>query len=76
MKRQFYFDEVERDLLRCALGFWKAQLDDQREPHPGAAHYRAKKFTLRRIEAMEARLAEVPEQAQTSAVVNLKAAKQ
>lgn len=65
MKRQFYFDEIERDLLRCALGFWKFQLDDQREPHPGTAHYRAKKFTLRRIDAMETRLQESPADAVT-----------
>lgn len=75
MKRQFYFDEVERDLLRNALALWKYRLSAVNEP-AGHGHHYAKHFTLGRIEAMERRLAELPQTASApAAVVPIKAAK-
>lgn len=55
MKRQFYFDEVERDLLRCALEFWSAEIADGMA---SKAHQKCGGFTQRRIRAMLAKLKE------------------
>lgn len=55
MKRQFYFDEVERDLLRCALEFWGAEIS---EGLASKAHQKCGGFTQRRIREMLARLKE------------------
>lgn len=58
MKRQFYFDQVERDLLRLALEFWSERIA------AGAgvpqAHIKCGKFAQRRITEMLARLKEPP----------------
>ncbi len=55
MKRQFYFDAVERDLLRCALEFWSKEIADGMA---SKAHQKCGAFTQRRIADMLARLAE------------------
>lgn len=57
MKRQFYLDDVERDLIRCALALWKHRLSPAVENASNGHHY-AKYFTLRRIEELEKRLKE------------------
>jgi hypothetical protein len=56
MKRQFYLDDVERDLLRNALALWRCRLTESETASNG--HYFAKLFTLKQIEAMEERLRE------------------
>lgn len=60
MKRQFYLDDVERDLLRNALALWRFRLDDSKEMC-GYGHHYARLFTLKQIAAMEKRLKEPAE---------------
>jgi hypothetical protein len=55
MKRQFYFDHVERDLLRCALEFWSAEISDGLT---SKAHRKCGEFTQRRLAEMKSRLSE------------------
>jgi hypothetical protein len=56
MKRQFYFDDVERDLLRCALVFWSAEIS---EGLASKAHRKCGEFTQHRIAEVKARLQEL-----------------
>lgn len=58
MKRQFYFDDVERDLIRCALALWKYRLAEREANVSGDGHHYAKHFTLRRIDALMERMEE------------------
>lgn len=61
MKLQFYFDHVERDLLRSALERWLATNKSEREAQydkPKSGHFWAGNFTDRRIKEMLARLQE------------------
>jgi hypothetical protein len=74
MKRQFYLDDVERDLIRAALALWKYRLDDARESSHGHGHWYAKDFTVRRIKALESRLQE-PVEAERVASVSVLPAK-
>lgn len=60
MKRQFYLDDVERDLLICAIELWKHRLDKSVENVSSSGHWYAARFTERRLAAMKARL-EAPE---------------
>jgi hypothetical protein len=64
MKRQFYLDDVERDLLRCALEFWSSEIA---EGLASKAHRKCGAFTQRRISQMLERLQEVPEPAKVEA---------
>lgn len=59
MKRQFYFDHVERDLLRCALSFLRAHTEVGTYTPEGVVP--ACKFTARRIDELLARLQEPAE---------------
>jgi hypothetical protein len=56
MKRQFYLDDVERDLMRCALMFWSERIAaGMNVPH---AHVKCGEFTQRRIAGLLTRLQE------------------
>jgi hypothetical protein len=58
MKRQFYLDDVERDLIRSALELWKHRLLDLESNVGASAHIAAKHFTVRRIDELLIRMQE------------------
>lgn len=58
MKRQFYFDDVERDLLRVALKFLSERIEGGL--NVPSAHIKCGEFAQRRITEMLARLQESP----------------
>jgi len=60
MKRLFYLDDVERDLIRCALSLWRLRLEKS-ETSGGQGHHYAANFTVGRIKELEKRLQEPPE---------------
>jgi hypothetical protein len=63
MKRAFYFDDIERDLLRCALSVW---YEESSNGSLSRAHRTCVHFTGRRLKEMIERLRE-PEPAKVEA---------
>lgn len=60
MKRQFYFDAVERDLLRTALERFKDGIERERKSDLATSHWCAGEFVERRVDEMLERLKEIP----------------
>lgn len=61
MKKQFWFEDVERELLSEALALWSDRLGIE---SAGEAHKSAKKFTMLQIKKMQQKIA--PEPAKSS----------